>query len=59
MKILKNLFILFLILIIQSFIVIYKIISVFWTKYNTKIKDFVKRLDKELRIELQWKISLE
>jgi len=53
MKILKNLFILFLILIIQSFIVIYKIISVFWTKYNTKIKDFVKRLDKELRIELQ------
>ena len=59
LKILKKLLIISLILLIQSVIVIYKIISKFWRKYNINIKDFVRKLDKELKVELQWKINLE
>ena len=58
-KILKKILIISLILLIQSVIVIYKIISKFWRKYNINIKDFVRKLDKELKVELQWKINLE
>ena len=58
-KILKKILIISLILLIQSIIVIYKMISKFWKKYNTNIKDFVKKLDNELKVELQWKINLE
>lgn len=50
---LKKILIISLILLIQSIIVIYKIISKFWKKYNSNIKNFVKKLDKELRVELQ------
>jgi len=59
LKILKKLLIISLILLIQSIIVIYKIISKLWKKYNTNIKEFVKKLDNELKVELQWKINLE
>jgi len=58
-KILKKILIISLILLIQSIIVIYKMIAKFWKKYNTNIKDFVKKLDNELKVELQWKINLE
>ena len=58
-KILKKILIISLILLIQSVIVIYKMIAKFWKKYNTNIKDFVKKLDNELKVELQWKINLE
>lgn len=53
LKILKKLLIISLILLIQSIIVIYKIISKLWKKYNTNIKEFVKKLDNELKVELQ------
>lgn len=53
MKIVKKILIISTILLIQSLIVIYKIISKFWTKYNSNIKKFVKKLDNELRTELQ------
>ena len=46
-------FIIIIILLIQSSVAIYKIISKFWRKNNTKIKNIIKKLDKELRIELQ------
>ena len=59
LKIIKKLLIISLILLIQSLIVIYKIISKFWEKNNTNIKSFIKKLDQELRVELQWKINLE
>lgn len=52
-KILKKILIISLILLIQSVIVIYKMIAEFWKKYNTNIKDFVKKLDNELKVELQ------
>ena len=58
-KILKKILIISFILLIQSIIVIYKMIAKFWKKYNTNIKDFVKKLDNELKVELQWKINLE
>lgn len=53
LKILKKILIISLILLIQSIIVIYKMIAKFWKKYNTNIKDFVKKLDNELKVELQ------
>lgn len=53
LKILKKLLIISLILLIQSVIVIYKIISKFWRKYNINIRDFVRKLDKGLKVELQ------
>ena len=59
LKIIKKIFIIIIILLIQSSVAIYKIISKFWRKNNTKIKNIIKKLDKELRIELQWKINLE
>ena len=52
MKILKRFLIIFLILFIQSLCIIYRIISKLWQKYNTNVKNFVKKLDKELRAEL-------
>ena len=59
MKIIKNVLIICAILLIQSLIFLYRIISKFWEKYNKNIKKFVKKLDNELRVELQWKINLE
>lgn len=59
LKIIKKIFIISLILFIQSVIVIYRIISKFWRKNNSYIKNFIKKLDRELRIELQWRINLE
>ena len=59
MKTLKKVLIIIAILLIQSFIVIYKIISKLWKKYNENLKQFIKRLDIELRRELQWQINLE
>ncbi len=53
MKIIKNVLVISLILLIQALIWIYRIISNFWEKYSYNIKNFVKKLDKELRIELQ------
>lgn len=53
LKIVKKIFIISLILFIQSVIVIYKIISNFWRKNNSIIKSFIKKLDKELKVELQ------
>ena len=53
MKVVKKVLIVCLILIIQSLIFIYKIITKFWDKYNVDIKKFIKKLDKELRMELQ------
>lgn len=53
MKTLKKVLIIISILLIQSFIVIYKIISKLWEKYNENLKQFIKRLDIELRRELQ------
>lgn len=53
LKIIKKIFIISLILFIQSVIVIYKIISKFWRKNNSYIKNFIKKLDRELRVELQ------
>ena len=53
MKILKKILLVSLILLIQALIWIYRIISNFWEKYNTNIKNFVRKLDKELRTELQ------
>jgi len=53
LKIIKKIFIISLILFIQSVIVIYRIISKFWRKNNSYIKNFIKKLDRELRIELQ------
>lgn len=53
MKTLKKVLIIIAILLIQSFIVIYKIISKLWKKYNENLKQFIKRLDIELRRELQ------
>lgn len=53
MKVVKKVLIVCLILIIQSLIFIYKIITKFWDKYNVAIKKFIKKLDKELRMELQ------
>lgn len=53
LKIIKKIFIISLILFIQSLIVIYKIISKFWRKNNSFIKNFIKKLDRELRVELQ------
>mgnify|MGYP001625531166 FL=1 len=53
MKVVKKVLIVCLILIIQSLIFIYNIITKFWDKYNVSIKKFVKKLDKELRTELQ------
>lgn len=49
MKYVKKILIISLILIIQSLIIIYRIISKFWTKYNGNVKCFVKKFDKELR----------
>lgn len=40
-------------LIYPTLIVIYKIISKFWRKNNSFIKNFIKKLDRELRVELQ------
>lgn len=59
LKIIKKIFIISLILFIQSVIVIYRIISKFWRKNNSYIKNFIKKLDRELRVELQWRINLE
>lgn len=53
MKILKKILIISLIFIIQFLIISYKIISTLWEKYNRCIKEFVKKLDKGLREELQ------
>ncbi len=53
MKIIKNVLIICAILLIQSLIFLYRIISKFWEKYNKNIKNFVKKLDNELRVELQ------
>ena len=53
LKIIRKIFIIIIILLIQSSVAIYKIISKFWRKNNTKIKNIIKKLDKELRIELQ------
>ena len=53
MKSIKKILLVIFILLIQALIWIYKIISNFWEKYNSNIKKFVKRLDKELRTELQ------
>lgn len=53
LKIIKKIFIISLILFIQSLIVIYKIISKFWRKNNSFIKNFIKKLDRELRVELR------
>lgn len=59
MKIIKKILIICLILVIQSFIFMYKIIAKFWRKHNGKIKDFIEKINKELRTELQWQINLE
>lgn len=53
LKIIKKIFIISLILFIQSVIVIYRIISKFWRKNNSYIKNFIKKLYRELRVELQ------
>ncbi len=53
MKILKKILIISLILFIQFLTTTYKIISTLWEKYNRCIKDFIKKLDKELRAEIQ------
>ncbi len=53
LKIIKKIFIISLILLIQFLVVIYKILSKFWKKNSTDIKEFVKKLDQELRVELQ------
>lgn len=53
MKIIKKILIICLILVIQSFIFMYKIIAKFWRKHNGKIKDFIEKINKELRTELQ------
>ena len=53
MKIIKNVLIICAILLIQSLIFLYRIISKFWEKYNKNIKKFIKKLDNELRVELQ------
>lgn len=52
MKTAKKVLILIILFIIQSIIVIYKIISKFWRNNNGKIKEMVKNLDKELKAEL-------
>ena len=52
MKILKKVLILIVILLIQSVTFVYKSISKFWTKNKENIKSFVKRLEKELKVEL-------
>lgn len=53
MKIIKKVLIICLILIIQSFIFVYKIITKFWAKHNIIIKKLIKKIDNELRAELQ------
>lgn len=53
MKIIKKLIIIFLILLIQSINLIYKILSKFWSKYKQNIKSFIKKLDIELREAIQ------
>lgn len=53
MKILKNVLIIVLILTIKGIVNIYKIISKFWIKYNSGIKNFIINLDKVLRTQLQ------
>lgn len=53
MKLIKKILILSLILIIQSLIVIYKIISNFWNKNKSNLKFFIEKLDDALRYELQ------
>ena len=53
MKLIKKILIISLILIIQSLIVIYKIISNFWSKNKHNVKFFIEKLDATLRYELQ------
>lgn len=53
LKFIKKVLIVIVIILIQSLIAIYKIISKFWRKNNTKIKSIIKNLDKQLRIELK------
>lgn len=52
MKILKKTLIICSLLLIRFFILVYKIISNLWGKYNTNIKKFVINLDDALRSEL-------
>lgn len=52
LKKVKKLLLISLILLIQSLIITYKFISKFWKKYNSNIKNFVKNLDKELRMQI-------
>ena len=52
MRILKRIFTISLILLIQSIIIIYRIICQFYNKYNMSIKKFIKRCDKALRESL-------
>lgn len=53
MKLIKKIIIIFLILLIQSINLIYKILSKFWSKYKQNILNFIKKLDVELRETLQ------
>lgn len=53
LKVIKKMLIISLILFIQLMIVVYRSMSKFWEKYNVNIKDFIKKLDEELRVELQ------
>lgn len=52
MKIVKRILIITIIIFIQSLFFTYSIISNIWKKYNKNIKNFIKRLDKELRVKL-------
>ena len=53
MKFLKKVLLISIILFIQFLTITYKIISTLWEKYNRCIKDFIKKLDNELRLELR------
>lgn len=53
LKVIKKIIIISLIVLIQIMIAIYRSMSKFWEKYNVNIKDFIKKLDRELRVELQ------
>ena len=52
MKIVKRILIITTIILIQSLKLLYKIICFFWKKYNKSVKEFLKKLDIELRNEL-------
>lgn len=52
MKMLKKILIIGGIFFIQFLFISYRIIYKLWRKYNRNVKEFIKKLDKELRAEL-------